>query len=337
MLAYRRVVRMLFVVAVEAALAGASVAAGLAGVVYSEASNQRISHASVWLCDDGGNRLLEAVTTDEGQFAFQGLHSGPYILKVNAGGYDPVEMDVNVSFGTEHGISIFLKSARSSSKTQANGASISAHELSMPEAARKLADAGKKKLNTEHNPSGALQDLQSAVKKAPDYYEAYYQIGMVYLALQSADEAEKNLEKAVELSRENLGESDLALAMLLIAKHDTARGEELLRKGLELNPNSWMGFFELGKLELYRNHLEAALEAAQRAKELAPAQPMVYRLMSLIHLRQKNDAAALVDLDAYIKLDPDSAAGETAKKIRVDTQERLEKTQVGPAVADGPH
>jgi hypothetical protein len=299
-------------------------AANLVGVVYSEVSNQRIAHASVWLCDDGGTRMKEAVTTDTGEFAFPGLHAGAYILKITAPGFLPLEMNVDVNFGTEHGISVFLKPAGKSLKEQPPDASISAHELSMPAAARKLMDSGKKKLYAGNNAEGALRDFEAAVAKAPDYYEAYYQIGMACLSLQKPADAENNLRTSVSLSNQTYPDAVLALAVLLLGRHDSTEGEPLLRRGIELNPNSWVGYYELGKLELYRMHLEPALDAAQKTESLAPQQPKVYRLLSLIHLRQKNYQAALADLDAYIRLDPDSPEGKTAKQIRADTQRQIE-------------
>jgi hypothetical protein len=302
----------------------ANPSANLNGVVYSEATNQRIPHASVWLCDEGGNRMTESVTTTNGEFAFPGLHAGAYILKITAPGFVALELNVDVNFATEHGISIFLKPAGKPPKEQPVGPSISAHELSMPFAARKLVDSGKKKLYAGNNAEGALRDFEAAIPKAPDYYEAYYQMGMACLALQKPADAERNLQTSVALSNQTYPDAVLALAILLLGRHDSADGEPLLRRGLELNPNSWPGYYELGKLELYRMHLEPALDAARRAESLAPQQPKVYRLLSLIHLRQKNYQAALADLDAYIRLDPDSPEGRTAKQIRADTQRQLE-------------
>jgi tetratricopeptide (TPR) repeat protein len=299
--------------------------ANLVGVVYSEASNQRLAHVCVWLYDDGGgNRLLESVTTDSGEFAFPGIREGAYVLKINAPGFLPLEMNVEVNFSTERGISVFLRPAGKSHKESPAGAAISAHELSMPAAARKLVDSGKKKLYAGNNPEAATRDFEAAVGKAPDYYEAYYQLGMAYLSLQKTAEAEKNLQTSVALSKQTYAEAVIALAILLLGRHDSAEGEPLLRRGLELNPNSWVGYYELGKLELYRMHLEPALDAAHSAQSLAPQQPKVYRLLSLVHLRQKNYPAALTDLDAYIRLDPDSPEGQTAKQIRDDTARRLQ-------------
>lgn len=301
----------------------ANPSANLTGVVYSEASNQRIGHASVWLCDSGGNRLQESVTTDTGEFAFVGLRAGDYVLKASAPGYTAIELNVEVNFATERGISIFMKPTGMAASQGKSGLLVSAHELSMPKSARKLADTGKRKLYSEKKPENALKYLESAVAKAPDYYEAYYHLGMTYLALQNTADAEKRLQKSVELSAETYADADLALAALWLSRKDTMRGEPLLRKGLELNPNSWAGFFELGKLELYRNNYEAALQAAERAQKLGPDQPLAYRLLSLVHLRQNNYAAALADLEAYIRLDPNTADGQHAKEIRADLQKRL--------------
>jgi hypothetical protein len=313
-----------FLVAAGGTPTPANPSANLNGVVYSEAANQRIPHASVWLCDDGGNRLVESVTTNNGEFSFPGLHAGAYILKITAPGFLPLEMNVDVNFGTEHGISIFLKPAGKSPKEQPPDLSISAHELSMPAAARKLVDSGKKKLYAGNNAEGAVRDFEAAVAKSPDYYEAYYQLGMACLSLQKPSDAEKNLRTSVSLSNQTYPDAVLALAVLLLGRHNSAEGEPLLRRGIELNPNSWVGYYELGKLELYRMHLELALDAAKTAESLAPQQPKVYRLLSLVHLRQKNYQAALADLDAYIRLDPDSPEGHTAKQLRADTQRQLE-------------
>jgi Flp pilus assembly protein TadD len=304
--------------------AAANPSANLNGVVYSEATNQRVPRASVWLCDDGGNRLLEAVTSENGEFSFPGLHAGAYILKIAAPGFVPLEMNVDVNFSTEHGISVFLKPAGKSAKEQPADPSISAHELAVPAAARKLMDTGKKKLYAGNNAEGALHEFEAAVAKAPDYYEAYYQLGMACLALQKPTDAEKYLRTSVSLSNQSYPEAVLALAVLLLGRHDSTEGEPLLRRGLELNPQSWVGYYELGKLELYRMRLEPALNAAKIAEALAPQQPKVYRLLSLIHLRQKNYQAAVADLDTYIRLDPDSPEGRTAKQIRADTQRQLE-------------
>jgi hypothetical protein len=318
-----RILLLLFTTALCLVLPAQTLAATLTGSVYSESTNQRLIHATVRLCDAGGTRLQDSTTDDSGGFVFAGIPAGTYILKVAASGYVPSDTEINVDFGTGHGVTIFLRPEGRKSSHIAGAAAISEHELSMPAAARKSMEAGQKKLYAEKNPAGALRDFQTAVAKAPEYYEAFYQMGLTYLALQNSAEAEKSLQAAVTFSQEKFADADLALASLLLARHDSVHGEPLLRHGLDLNPDSWSGYFQLGKLELYRNHLDAARQAAEKAQSLAPEQAMTYRLLSLIHMRQKNDPATLADLDAYLRRDPDSPEAVTAKKIRADIQQRL--------------
>jgi cytochrome c-type biogenesis protein CcmH/NrfG len=109
----------------------------------------------------------------------------------------------------------------------------------------------------------------------------------------------------------------------LLHRSKVSEGESLLRKGLSSNPNSWPGQFELGELELSLGHVESALAAAEKAEQLAPQQPVIYRLLSIIYLRQKDYQALVTALDSYIELDPDSPAGIRAKELRAQAQRQL--------------
>src|SRR5260370_38842338 len=104
--------------------------------------------------------------------------------------------------------------------------------------------------------------------------------------LEKPADAEKNLQASVALSNQTYPDAVLALAILLLGRHDSANGEPLLRRGLELNPNSWAGYYELRKLELYRIRLQPAPGAAKTVESLPPKQPTVYRLLLVPRLRQ---------------------------------------------------
>jgi hypothetical protein len=53
-------------------------------------------------------------------------------------------------------------------------------------------------------------------------------------------------------------------------------------------------------------------------------QRLIYRLLCNVHHRQKNYPALLGDIDAYLKLDPDSPAGIRAKQMREEVQQKIE-------------
>jgi tetratricopeptide (TPR) repeat protein len=288
----------------------------LSGMVLSEGRNQRIEHVDVHLCDGGGNLLEQAVTPDSGEFTFRGLQRGRYILTLQASGFQNTQVQVDLSYASDKGMTIYMSPEVKGDSSGPAGPTVSAHELSMPEAARKLMASGQKKIYGDKNFEGGLTDFQQAVAIAPGYYEAHREIGMAYLNMGKADEAQTSFRKAIEVSHDTYGDADVGLGTLLIEKGDVDAGEKKVRRGVELNPNSWMGFYELGKLDLSRDHLDSALQSAQKAKTITPNTPIVYRLLANIHLRQKDYANLLGDLDAYIRLDPSSPAGLRAIEMR---------------------
>ncbi len=305
---------------------------GLSGTVFADGTDQRLVNAAVALCDEAGTPLLLAATNESGEFSFQGLRSARYMLKVQATGFQTGEIHVDLSFASERGLSVVLKRQPPPAAVTAapGGETISAHELSMPQDARDLVTSGKKKLYAETNAKAALSDFQSATEKAPAYYEAYFLEGVAYLLQQNPGEAEKLFRKSVEASDKKCADADIALAVLLLEHNQVPEGESLLRVGVASNPLSWTGQFELGKLELSRDHLKAALSAAEIAKAAAPHQAVVYRLLAAIHLRQQEYPALIADIDAYLQLDSDSARAARAKEIRAEAQRQLART---PATA----
>jgi Flp pilus assembly protein TadD len=305
----------------------------LTGTVYSEKSKRPVEQASVRLCDTGGNLIEQTITTESGEFDFRGIRRSNYILTIDASGYQSDTLHVELSFASDRGVSVYLKPNSSDPATLFSAANISAHEMSMPQKARDLLATGEKKLYSDKNPQASLADFQQAISIAPKFYEVYYQIGMVYLTLGTRDEAEKSFRKSVEVSDDKYGEPVIGLASLLIDTGDVAQGEQILRHGLELSPNDWYGHYQLGRILLNQNKIADALKSAEQARSLAPNAAIIYRLLSNIHLSQKDYAALIEDLDAYIKLDPSSPAGVRAKEIREQVQEKISKDKLTPAAS----
>jgi tetratricopeptide (TPR) repeat protein len=295
----------------------------LSGTVFADGTNQRVANAAVALCDAAGTPVQQLTTDESGEFSFQGLRAAHYIVKVQAADFQMAEVHVDLSFTSARGLSIVLKPKPLPASAASPEQTISAHELSMPQDARDLVASGKKKLYVEKNGVAALSDFRAAATKAPTYYEAYFQEGMAYLSQQNLTEAEKLFRQSVEMSDKKCADADIALGSLLLQRTEISEGEPLLRLGLASNPRSWPGQFELGKLELSRDHLQPALSAAENAKALAPHQAPVYRLLAAIHLRQQNFSALIADVDSYLELDSDSVAATRARELRAEAQRQL--------------
>jgi tetratricopeptide (TPR) repeat protein len=305
----------------------------LTGTVYSEKSKRPVEQASVRLCDTGGDLIEQTITTESGEFYFRGIRRSNYILTIDASGYQSDALHIELSFASERGLSIYLKPNAGDPAAAYSAANVSAHEMSMPQKARDLLASGEKKLYSDKNPQAGLADFQQAVSVAPNFYEVYYQIGMAYLTLGTRDEAEKSFQKSIEVSNDKYGEPVIGLASLLIDTGDTAQSEKMIRHGLELSPNDWFGHYQLGRILFNENKVAEAQKSAEQARSLAPNAAIVYRLLSNIHLNQKDYPALIEDLDAYIKLDPSSLAGGRAREIREQVQEKISKDKLTPAAS----
>jgi tetratricopeptide (TPR) repeat protein len=308
----------------------------LTGTIYTEKGDRPIMQAHVRLCDGGGNLLEESITGDSGDFAFPGISRGTYILQVSAAGFEPSSTNVDLSFNSDRGIPIYLKPTTAAANESAAATSISAHEMSMPKAARDLLISGEKKFYVDKNTDGGMADFRSAIAAAPGYYEAYYQIALADATLGKKPEAEASLRKSIEVSQDSYGEAEVGLGTMMLERGDTAQGEKAVRRGVELSPNYWLGHYELGRALFTENKLPDALKSAEQTKSLAPSAPIVYRLLSNIHLQQKDYPALLADIDAYLKLDPDSPAGIRAKQLRELVAQKVGAAQATPTAAQKP-
>ncbi len=93
-------------------------AVALAGTIFADGSNQRIARASIALCDDGGSLLQQSPVNHDGEFSFQGLQPAHYILKVQATGFESLELHIDLSFTSQRGVSVMLKPQERKSYTR---------------------------------------------------------------------------------------------------------------------------------------------------------------------------------------------------------------------------
>jgi len=228
----------------------------VSGDVLTAEGNRRIEGASVTVTDSAGNQIEQEFTNGAGIFRFVGLRRAQYILKVLAEGYQPAELHVDLSFSSDRGITIYLKSLHNDSGPAPSGPPISAHELSLPAAVRDALASGRQALYSRNDPSDALKHFDRALKKSPGCYEAKYESGIAFLKLQKTPDALTSFRQALKLSNGKFGEADIALGTLLIDQGQSGDGEKALREGIALSPGSWMGFYELAKLEVRKGNLD---------------------------------------------------------------------------------
>ena len=301
---------------------------GISGRAYDEQTQQILSRVEVTLRGAGGMMQAQVVTNESGRFNFGNLARGDYQIEARMNGYQPYSAAVNVGGGESQGMTIYLKRVplKPGNLQRFNCVgtrTFDADEGSRPDVFRQAESLFTGKIWTE---GSRIFRKPSAI--APDYYEAYYQIGMAYLELDKRDDAENNFRKSVELSKNTYGEPVIGMGTMLLDKADNAGGEKMIRRGLELSPNFWLGYYELGRACLAENHLADAKKAGEQARSLMPNAAIIYRLLANIHMREKDYRALLEDIDAYLKIDPNGPAGAHAKEMRAEVIQKIRDEKV---------
>jgi tetratricopeptide (TPR) repeat protein len=95
----------------------------------------------------------------------------------------------------------------------------------------------------------AIELYQKALKIIPEFPEAEYQLGIAYLALNQAENAEKSFRRAIEL-REDWSLPMASLGAVLVQKNEFAEAEKILTKAVEIDEMNSPAFVALTDLRL---------------------------------------------------------------------------------------
>ena len=254
------------------------------------------------LRDSGDHRALEnflvtlklltgpivnsAYTRSNGEFQFDGLGDGDYIVEVVARDYDAFHETISISEASRLGLAIFL-SKSGKAPVPAEQLTISAHQLSVPHKAHDEFEKGMALIYLKSDYRGAIAQFQLAIKDFPTYYEAYAEEGSAHYQLKEFGPAEEALRKSIDLSSGQYADALFSLAALLSDLKRFPEAETSARKGISADKSSWRGPFELARALTALNQTEEAKKSAEQSRDLMPDNAPVYLLLANIHIRLK--------------------------------------------------
>jgi tetratricopeptide (TPR) repeat protein len=209
---------------------------------------------------------------------------------------------------------------------------VSARELRIPEKARKAFNKGTTLLAAK-DPAKSIPEFQRAIKAFPDFYEAYYKLGIADLELQLPRDAEIAFGKSIELSAGRYALPHFGLGLIFCTQNQFADAEASIRTGLDIDPADAAGHFTLAWVLYSAARLPEAEKSARQAILYSADLAMAYLLLAQIHLRENNLSALVQDLDSYIKLDPEGPQSESAKAILVQAHHQLSRQTPGAVLA----
>src|SRR5258707_8412233 len=283
-----------------------------------------------------GGSIATTFTDSTGRFQAPAQGTGSVIVAVQEDGYEPVEQQVNVGYeGSTGSVLIRLRKLKAS-LVDRGSYTASVNDLKVPGKARHEFDKGIARLQ-KNDAEGSLNHFKEATNAFPNYYEAYYQIGVANLELRRGNDAEQALQRSIDLSGGGFAEPQFALGALLCERQSFQDAERVLRRAIEVDGNSWKGHLFLGQALFGQNRLAEAEKSAHevllRRSDVASA----YILLANVHIRRHEYALGIKDLDTYLTMRPDGASSEQAREVRAAAQKivsRQEESTPAPEVVN---
>lgn len=297
--------------------------ATIAGSVLLEDQTPPASSVRVDIRTFTGTEVATTYTDSGGRFRVAGPETDGYIVTIAEPGYEPLEQRVERA-GAIAELVLILKKTRTFLPSHSAG-SVSVHELKVPRKARSAYEKGIESL--AKNPEVSLEHFKEATNAFPNYYEAFYQIGLVNMELRRGAEAEQALQRSIDLSAGGYAEPQFALGVVLCERQAYTDAERVLRHAIDVDPNSWKGYVFLGEALFGQNRLDEARKNANAALLRKSDAASAFILLANIHIRRHEYVMALNELDKYLALKPTGPTADQARDVRNAAQRVVTRFQ----------
>ena len=299
----------------RAQIAGLDSQAGeIFGTVFMEGGNRPIGGVIVNIRSLTEGPLVSVLTDRSGRFQVRGLNSAVYEIVVEEAGYKPIRETLQLLRGPSPPLELYLKVGNSSSVRRTDYL-VSVRELRIPVKARNAFEKGLERL-ARNDANGSRAQFMRATTTFPDYYEAYYHMGVADLRLGREEEAAQAFQKAIDLSGGRYAWAQFALGLLLCRRGEYAEAETVIRKGLDVDGNPAIGHLFLSVALFRLNRLEEAEKSAREALLRKPGFARAYLVLADVHGRRGEYGMQVHDLDAYLKLETDGPASKRVREVR---------------------
>jgi Tfp pilus assembly protein PilF len=283
------------------------------GTVFVEGGNRPIGCVIVNIQSLTGGPFVSVLTDWSGRFQVRGLNSGMYEIVMEEAGYEPIRETLQVLRGPSPPLELYLKASNPPPIRRTDYAA-SVRELRIPVKARNAFEKGLERL-ARNDAEGGRTHFVRAAATFPDYYEAYYHMGVADLRLGREEEAAQAFQQAIDLSGGRYAWAQFGLGLLLCRRGEYAEAETVIRRGLDRDGSSATGHLFLSVALFHLNRIEGAEKSAREALMRRPGFAWPYLVLADIHARRGEYAMQLHDLDAYLKLDPDGPASKRVREV----------------------
>jgi Flp pilus assembly protein TadD len=259
-------------------------------------------------------------TTDEsGNFVFRGVPPNDYVVVIDKEpDFEPLSQNVSVIQPRGMPPQTYYLSIRLELKRRAAAKPgvLNAEFANVPKPALVHYDkAIEQSRKSDHQ--GAIEELKLAIKEYPSFMLAFNELGVQYLNLNQLENADEAFQSALKITPDAFTALiNRGIANFMMKRYGEA--VPILRKALAKNDQSAVGHYFLGQalasLGLFEDaekELLASLKLEQEKMKEA------HRILAIIYASRGARKQAADELEAYLKLAPETPDAEKLKdKIR---------------------
>jgi tetratricopeptide (TPR) repeat protein len=297
------------------------------GQVIDMATDAPMENIRVHLRLATGDTVQSTFTRTNGEFEFNNVVTGMYVLVVEEKGYEPVRESVDLGSAQRQGMTLFLRKTLLPRGEERGSEAVSVQELALDRKTRESFRKGLEKLYKLRAPAASAEYFQVTLEEAPQFFEAHYHLGIALMKLERMEEAEQALRQCIALQGEEpYSRAHSALASLLSSRGEFVQAEAMARQGVGRDPRPWQGHYELARALLELNRTDEAEKSIGESLKRKPDYAPSFLLRANIFIRKRNYPALIRELDQYLRLDPAGPQSDSVRQTRNEVQRRLTAT-----------
>jgi tetratricopeptide (TPR) repeat protein len=260
----------------------------------------------------------------DGSFTFRKLKPGSYTVNIFLPGRGEVRRTVSVtpSLADSRGRVQLTLDAEPPPESAEAAHTVRIRDLEVPRRARSLYNDAQKHLRKGDIPA-AIGILEKAVEMAPQFVDAWNNLGTIAYQTQRYEDAERFFRRALEAEPGSYSPTvNLGGTLLNLNRPQEALpyNEYCVRR----RPNDALAHAQMGLNLSMLEQLDSAVEHLNKARELDPAHFSLPQLqLARIHLFRRDYTAARRELEEFLKYHPDSpSAAAVREQIQLIQQQK---------------
>jgi tetratricopeptide (TPR) repeat protein len=296
----------------------------ISGTVFLRVGNRPASQVAVKLRSHAAGIFRSVLTDLEGRFEVRSLPPSTYEIVVDEPGYEQAQTSAQLD-GSSSNLVLYLKPSKVA-QTERNSYTVSARELKIPGKAQHEYEKGLGSLSKQDF-AESLSHFTKAVQAFPDYFEAYYHMGVVETRRGRLEEAMQAFQKSVDLSGGRYAWAEFGIGYILHLEGKAEEAITTVRRGLELDGNSADGYVILGMAQLRLHRPDEAEQSAREALLRNPKFAQAYLVLADACAYRHEFSSQLQSLEDYLKLQPDGVESKIVREAREAVLRIIAKTQ----------